>query len=64
MYLNVSQGIGSINLESECVWVLLPMIADYSQLCSHLAVFRGEFWSFRYFKDTDLRETQQLKQEI
>ena len=39
-------------------------VADFSQLRSRLAVFRGEFWSFRYFKDTDLRETQKFKQEI
>ena len=40
------------------------LTADFSQLCSRLAVFRGEFWSFRYFKDTDPRETQKLKQNI
>ena len=55
----------------------LLFIADFSQLCSRLAVFRGEFWCvkiietrdlfqvlFRYFKDTDLTEIQKSKQEI
>ena len=34
------------------------------QLCSLLTVFQVECWSFRYFNDRDLRETQKLKQEI
>ena len=53
----------------------LPIFTDFSPLCDRLIVFRGEFWSvkfieirgsvlFPYFKDTDLRETQKLKQKI
>ena len=52
------------------------IIANFSQLCSRLAVFRGEFWSvkfietrdlfqvlFRHVKGVDLRETQKWKQK-
>ena len=35
-----------------------------SAMFCRLAVFLGEFLSFQYFKDTDPRETQKLKQEI
>ena len=29
-----------------------------TSVCGRLIVFPGEFWSFRYFKDMDLRETK------
>ena len=55
------------------------IIADFIQLCSRLAIFRGEFVSVKcmetrnlfqgfffrlYLKDTDIKEIHKSKQEI
>ena len=37
---------------------------DTEVCCAQNAVCKGEFWSFQYFKDTDLRKTQNLNKII